>query len=231
MQLVRPATCDLSRIRPSNPTGGVATVADLERIAELAKKHDFYVLSDEIYSQLTYAANDVGSAAAYSSILSIPGMADRTIVVDGFSKTWSMTGWRLGWSVMPASLAERVELLTVHAVGCTNSFVQAAGLVALQDEESAGVAVMRVHCRLPEGAFYAFANISAFGMSSRRLSDLLLREGFVAVLPGTDFGDGGEGYIRLSYVSDVPVLEEGLRRIASVLRRLPVTEMPAPESL
>jgi aspartate aminotransferase len=161
-----------------------------------------------------------------------------------------MTGWRLGWSVMPASLAERVELLTVHAVGCTNSFVQAAGLVALQDEESAGVAVMRdeyrrrrdvvvsglnriqgVHCRLPEGAFYAFANISAFGMSSRRLSDLLLREGFVAVLPGTDFGDGGEGYIRLSYVSDVPVLEEGLRRIASVLRRLPVTEMPAPESL
>jgi aspartate/methionine/tyrosine aminotransferase len=184
--------------------------ADLVRIAELAKKFDFYVISDEIYSQLTYTDS-------FSSMLSLPGMASRTIVVDGFSKSWSMTGWRLGWAVMPRELAGRVELLMVHSVGCTAAFSQAAGLAAL-DGPTSDIEQMReeyrlrrdlvvrelneidgVTCRVPDGAFYAWADISSFGLSSRAVAERLLRDGFVAVLPGTDFGAGGEGYIRISY--------------------------------
>lgn len=207
---VGPSTRLLVINSPSNPCGGVAAKEDLEKIAELAKKYDFYVLSDEIYGQLTYTDQ-------YTSILSLPGMVDRTIVVDGFSKSWSMTGWRLGWSVMPLSLAERVELLMVHSVGCTASFVQAAGVVAIQgstediqqmrdeyrrrrDLVVAGLnSIKGVTCATPEGAFYAWADISRFGLSSKEIASRLLQEGLVAVLPGTDFGKGGEGYMRLSY--------------------------------
>jgi aspartate aminotransferase len=245
MAKLKAAVSDKTRIvilnSPSNPTGGVASLSDLEEIAALSKEYGFYVISDEIYAQLTYSDDD---AQDCPSILSITGMADRTIVVDGFSKTWSMTGWRLGWAVVPAALALRLELLLVHAVGCTASFVQEAGLVALESGYE-DVAAMReeyrrrrdlvvsglnmihgVYCRCPEGAFYAFADVSAFGRTSKEIADLILNDGFCAVLPGTDFGEGGEGFIRLSYVSEPDVLREGLKRIANVLSTLPVVRNP-----
>jgi aspartate aminotransferase len=219
---------------PSNPVGGIIGRGDLERIADLAKKHDFWVLSDEIYSRLTYGDND------FVSMLSIESMAERTIVVDGFSKSWAMTGWRLGWAVMPAALAERVELLLCHSVGCTSAFVQTAGIAALSLEANngrdPGIAEMRkvyrrrrdlvvnrlnamtgVICELPDGAFYAWADVSAFGLPSRIVAERVLQDGFVAVLPGTDFGEFGEGFIRISYVSEDCVLEEGMDRLEAVL--------------
>jgi aspartate aminotransferase len=171
---VGPQTRLLVLNSPSNPVGGVVGRKDLERIAVLAKKFDFWVLSDEIYSRLTYGDGE------FVSMLSVDGMAERTIVVDGFSKSWAMTGWRLGWAVMPAALAGRVELLLCHSVGCTAAFVQTAGIAALGLEVEggydAGVADMRtvyrrrrdlvvgrlqamrgVRCGVPDGAFYAWA--------------------------------------------------------------------------
>lgn len=219
---------------PSNPTGGVAGVEDLKKIAALAEQYDFYVLSDEIYSALVY---DEGGAAP--SILSLPRMLERTIVVDGFSKTWAMTGWRLGWAVMPEVIADRVALLMTHSVGCTAAFVQEAGLAALGEGLQSEVVKMReeyrkrrdlvveglngipgVHCAVPDGAFYVMADVSSYGMPAREIAALLLEEGYVAVLPGTDFGDAGEGYLRISYVSDVEDLVEGVARMKAVLCRL-----------
>jgi len=217
----------------TRPFDGVQVMPeeDLARIAELAHKHDFWVISDEIYSQLVYTPN-------YHSIINQPGMQARTILVDGFSKSYCMTGWRLGWAVMPPELAARVELLLVHSVGCTATFTQAAGVAALQGPRTAidtmreeyrrrrdlvvqGLnAIEGVSCVVPQGAFYAFADVSSFGRSCRELAGILLEEGFVAVLPGTDFGEGGEGFIRLSYVSDEDVLREGLQRIKTTLDAL-----------
>lgn len=205
-------------------------VEDLERIAELAQRHDFWVLSDEIYSQLVYDGE-------YRSIGSLAGMRERTVVVDGFSKSYCMTGWRLGWAVMPRGLAGRVGLLLTHAVGCTATFTQAAGEAALRgpgdgvgrlraayrrrrDAVVAGLnAIGGVRCAAPQGAFYAFADVRGLGRSAREVADVLLREGLVAVLAGTDFGEGGEGFIRISYVADEAELAEGLRRIADTLER------------
>lgn len=209
----------------------VMPTEDLRRLGELAKKHDFWVLSDEIYSQLVYSGD-------YTSIGSLAGMADRTIVVDGFSKSYCMTGWRLGWAIMPKDLAERVELLLVHSVGCTATFTQAAGVAALRGAED-GVKKLReeyrrrrdivveglneiegVRCEMPEGAFYAFADVRGVGKGAKEVAEVLLREGKVAVLPGTDFGEGGEGYIRISYVSEEEELREGLRRMKETIGRL-----------
>lgn len=217
---------------PGNPTGGVMPQDDLVEIAELARKYDFWVMSDEIYSQLMYDGE-------YTSIASLPGMGERSVVVDGFSKSFAMTGWRLGWAIMPKELAQRVELLLVHCVGCTATFVQEAGVAAMHGVHDGGVRAMRnayrrrrhivveglnrmdgVQCEMPQGAFYAWADIREFGLSSQAIADHLLQDGFVAVLPGTDFGAGGEGYIRLSYVSEEDVLHEGLRRIEASLNRL-----------
>lgn len=217
---------------PGNPTGGVMPLSDLIEIASLANRHDFWVLSDEIYSQLCYEP-------AYTSIASFPGMAERTVVVDGFSKSYCMTGWRLGWAIMPKTLAERVELLLVHSIGCTATFVQQAGIAALTGPEMAGEvqklrdayrrrrdivvdglnAIEGVKCESPQGAFYAFADISEYG-TSQEVATFLLERGFVAVLAGTDFGEGGEGFIRLSYVSEEIDLREGLRRIEYALKEL-----------
>lgn len=209
----------------------VMPVEDLKRLAALAKKFDFWVLSDEIYSQLVYSGT-------YTSIASLPGMAERSIVVDGFSKSYCMTGWRLGWAIMPSDLAARVELLLVHSVGCTATFTQAAGVAALAGPED-GVETLRdeyrkrrdivveglneiaeVKCEVPEGAFYAFADVRSVGRSSREVAEVLLKEGMVAVLPGTDFGEGGEGYIRISYVSEESELKEGLRRMKETIEKM-----------
>ena len=183
--------------------------------------------------------DDTGNATA-SSVFNIPGMRDRTILVDGFSKTYCMTGWRLGWAVMPAALAKKVELLLVHSVGCTATFTQEAGIAALEGPQD-GVLEMvdeyrrrrdfvvgalneipGVECPTPAGAFYAFPDVSAFGKSSKEIADLLLAEGGVAVLPGTDFGANGEGKIRLSYVGDMETLREGCARIAATLGKLEI---------
>lgn len=214
---------------PGNPTGGVIPLEDLIEIAALSRKYDFWVISDEIYSQLCYEDT-------YTSIASLPGMSERTVVVDGFSKSYCMTGWRLGWAIMPKELAERVELLIVHSVGCTATFAQEAGVAALTGPD--GVTELRevyrrrrdivvnglnaiegVRCEKPEGAFYAFADVREYGKSSD-VAKFLLEESFVATLAGTDFGEGGEGFIRLSYVSEEKDLREGLRRIEEGLKKM-----------
>jgi aspartate aminotransferase len=218
---------------PSNPTGGVMPPDALEHIAQMAVERDFWVLSDEIYCRLTYDT-------PAPSIVALPGMAERTIICDGFSKTYAMTGWRLGYGIMPAALAERVELLITHSVGCTASFTQVAGLEALQGPQE-GVdrvvaeyrkrrevmvsglnAIPGVRCRMPQGAFYAFPNISAFGKSSDWLAEYLLEQADVALLPGTSFGPYGEGYLRLCFANSMENIKLALSRMAEALGQLRV---------
>ncbi len=217
---------------PGNPTGGVFSRADLEHIAEAARKHDAWVLSDEIYLRLTFDGSEVMSIAA------LDGMRERTVICDGFSKTYAMTGWRLGYGVMPAPLAERLGLLLTHSVGCTATFTQYAGVEALtgpQEQVDAVVAeyqrrrdtlvtglnaIPGVSCRIPEGAFYAFPNITAFGKTSNWIADYVLREAGVAVLPGTAFGEGGEGYLRLCFANSMERIELALERMGEALGKL-----------
>jgi aspartate/methionine/tyrosine aminotransferase len=218
---------------PANPTGGVMPRPDLEHIAAAAQRYNCWVLSDEIYARLVYD----GQVA--TSIASLPGMAERTIIVDGFSKTYAMTGWRLGYAIMPEALAERVELLLTHAVGCTATFTQMAGIEALttsqemveqmvaeyqrrRDRIVAGLnAIPGMHCQTPQGAFYAFPNIKSFGLPAREIARRLLEEAGVAVLPGSDFGPHGEGYLRLCYATSTENIEQGLERIAAWVRGIP----------
>lgn len=215
---------------PANPTGGVMPLADLEHIAAAAIEHDCWVLSDEIYARLAYDGRPVASIAA------LPGMAERTILVDGFSKTYAMTGWRLGYAIMPPALAERVALLLTHSIGCTATFTQEAGIEALtanqamvaevvaeyqrrRDRIVAGLnALPGVRCQTPQGAFYAFPNVSSLGLPSRELARRLMDEAGVAVLPGDDFGPGGDGYLRLCYATSVQNIDSALERMAVFFR-------------
>jgi aspartate/methionine/tyrosine aminotransferase len=214
---------------PANPTGSVIPIEDLEHIAAAAIKFDSWVISDEIYARLSYDDRPVPSIAA------LPGMGARTIIVDGFSKTYAMTGWRLGYGIMPEDLAERVTLLLTHSIGCTATFTQIAGMAALtgdqimvaevvaefqqrRDRMVAGLnAIPGVICRVPQGAFYTFPNVSSFGISSAEIARRLLDDGGVAVLPGTDFGRFGEGYLRLCYATSLTKIDSALERIAQVL--------------
>ena len=214
---------------PSNPTGGVIPRADLEHIAAEVQKHDCWVLSDEIYARLAYDGCEV------FSIVSLPGMKERSIIVDGFSKTYSMTGWRLGFGIMPKQLAERVGLLLTHSLGSTAHFTQFAGIEAIlgpqdgvdgmvaeyqrrRDIIVAGLnAIPGITCRKPQGAFYVFPNIKGTGMTSGALADLILEKAGVALLPGSAFGQFGEGYLRLSYANSIPNIEKGLSRIKAAL--------------
>jgi len=211
---------------PGNPTGGVMPLADLKHIAAAAQKYDCWVLSDEIYGRLVYDDRTAPSIAA------LPGMAERTIIMDGFSKTFSMTGWRLGYGIMPEALADRVQLLLTHSVGCTAHFTQYAGLEAITGPQGwvdemvaayekrrnvlvAGLnAIPGVSCQMPQGAFYVFPNIQSFGRSSDEIANLILEEAGVAVLPGTSFGAHGEGYLRLVYANSLENIERALERIA-----------------
>ena len=217
---------------PGNPTGGVMPAATLEHISRAAIARDIWVLSDEIYSRLGF------DGVPAPSIAGLPGMAERTIICDGFSKTYAMTGWRLGYGIMPAALAERVELLLTHSVGCTASFTQVAGVEALtgpqkrvaevvaeyrrrRDVIVAGLnAIPGVRCRTPQGAFYVFPNVSSFGVTSDWLADYLLEEAGVAVLPGTSFGHNGEGYLRLVFANSLENIELALARMAEALGKL-----------
>ncbi len=216
---------------PSNPTGGVMPVEALQHIARAAVLRDIWVLSDEIYARLAYGIS-------VPSIYTLPGMAERTIICDGFSKIYAMTGWRLGYGIMPRPLAERVELLLTHSIGCTASFTQVAGIEALQGPQDKAEEVLveycrrrdmlvaalnampGVRCRVPGGAFYVFPNVSSFGRTSDWLADYLLNEAGVAVLPGTSFGAYGEGYLRLVFANSLDNLHLACERIAAALARL-----------
>jgi aspartate aminotransferase len=217
---------------PSNPTGGVIPLEDLEHIARQARKHNCWVLSDEIYTKLVY------DGATARSIAEVDGMLERTVIVDGFSKTYSMTGWRLGYTIAPVALAERLELLITHATGCTATFTQYAGMEALtgsQDFVTEMVteyrrrrdrmvelvnAIPGVQAQTPQGAFYVFPNVKSYGLSSKEIATRLINEAGVAVLAGTDFGAGGEGYIRLVYAVSMEMIEEGLEKIAAWFKSL-----------
>jgi aspartate aminotransferase len=213
---------------PQNPTGGVIPAEEIEIIADLVRERDLIVLSDEIYSRINY-----GQPPA--SIASLPGMRDKTIILDGFSKTYAMTGWRLGYGVMPEWLVEAVSKLMVNSNSCTASFTQRAGIAALtgpQDAVTSMVAEFRrrrdafcdglnripgIHCARPGGAFYAFANITRTGMDSKTAADFLLNEAGVACLSGAAFGKYGEGYIRFSYANSYENLMEAVKRIESAM--------------
>lgn len=216
---------------PSNPTGGVMPLEALEHVAAVAIERDIWVLSDEIYSRLVYGA-------PAPSIAALPGMAERTIICDGFSKTYAMTGWRLGFGVMPGPLAEKVGLLLTHSVGCTASFTQVAGIEAVQGPQEMVEAVVAeylrrrdvlvqglnaipgVSCRTPQGAFYVFPNITGLGKPSDWLANYLLEEAGVALLPGTSFGPQGEGYLRLCFANSLGNIEIALDRMEAALARL-----------
>jgi len=219
---------------PSNPTGGIQSPQTLAHIATAARRHDVWILSDEIYSRLVYDAD----GAEAPSIASLPGMTERTIIADGFSKTYAMTGWRLGFGIMPRPLAAKIDLLLTHSVGCTATFTQFAGLEAVlgpQERVEAVIAEFRrrrdliveglnnipgVRCPTPSGAFYAFPNVQAFGRSSAELADYLLEEAGVAVLPGTAFGRNGEGYLRLTYANSLDNIQKALHSMSAALARL-----------
>jgi len=217
---------------PSNPTGGVLSISMLEHIAEAALRHDAWVLSDEIYSRLVF------DGAKAPSIAELPGMRERTIICDGFSKTYAMTGWRLGYTIVPQPLAERLGLLITHSVTCSATFTQYAALEAVtgpQDrvaevrseyQRRRDVMVSRlnaipgVQCRMPLGAIYAFPNVSSFGKKSDWIANYLLEEAGVALLSGTAFGEGGEGYLRLCFASSMEDIKRGLDRVATALAKL-----------
>lgn len=229
--LITPRTSFLILNSPANPTGAVATGEQLARIAELAIEHDFIVLADEIYSRIIYGGEHL-------SLLTFPGMAERLILLDGFSKIYAMTGWRLGYGVMPEKLAFWVGRLMTNSNSCTASFTQIAGIEALtgpQDEARAMVAEFErrrdvivsglnkidgFSCIQPDGAFYVFPNITALGRTSKELESYFLEECGVAMLTGTSFGALGEGYIRLSYANSVENITEALRRIKDGVARL-----------
>ena len=213
---------------PSNPVGCTVSDADLQRIADVAQQYDAFVLSDEIYSRILYEGD-------FRSLATFPGMADRTCVLDGFSKTYAMTGWRLGYGIMPDWLAPQIVRLATNCNSCNAAFTQLAGVQALQGPQEsvtemveefrarrdvivAGLnALDGVRCSMPQGAFYAFPNIEGTGMKSREAADCFLYEAGVAVLSGTSFGSNGEGYVRLSYANSLENLEEAIERMALAL--------------
>ncbi|MFW6075853.1 MAG: pyridoxal phosphate-dependent aminotransferase [Chloroflexota bacterium] len=213
---------------PGNPTGGILGAEELKLLAKLAQEYDFHVLSDEIYREIVYTDEP------QPSIISYPGMVERTVILDGFSKTYAMTGWRLGYGVMPVELATAVTRLVINCNSCSPGFTQLAGLAALtgpqepvhemvmefrrrRDAVVAGLnEIPNVSCLTPKGAFYVFPNVSHYGDG---LADYLLEEAGVALLDGSGFGEQGKGYLRLSYANSLPNLERALERIADALER------------
>jgi aspartate aminotransferase len=216
---------------PHNPTGSVLTDDDIRRLAELAVEHDLVVLADEIYGRLQYSGELL-------SIATLPGMADRTITLDGFSKTFAMTGWRLGYGIVPEWLAPSFSRLVINSVSCTNAFAQAGAIEALTGPQDAADemrtefiarrtlmveglnAIPGVTCLMPQGAFYTFPNISAFGRTSSEIADHLLYDAGVCGLSGTAFGKHGEGHLRFSYANSRENLSRALERVADSLAKL-----------
>jgi aspartate aminotransferase len=230
--LVTPRTKMIILNSPHNPTGGVLTREDLEAIAHIAKDHDITVMADEIYGRLIYDGEQV-------SIASLPGMAERTIVLDGFSKSYAMTGWRLGYAIVPPNLVDAYSKLIINSVSGTSSFEQIAAAEALngpQESVDLMAAEFRarrdliveglnripgVRCRMPSGAFYAFPNISGTGMTGAELAEKLLYEAGVCVLGGTAFGKVCPDHIRISYANSQPNLRRALERFEEVVSKTP----------
>ena len=216
---------------PNNPTGSVLTAEDLENIASKVVDRNLMVLSDEIYSRILYEGE-------HASITRYPGMQEKTILLDGFSKTYAMTGWRLGYGVMNRELAQQIGKLMINSNSCTAAFTQIAGIAALTGDQGPSLRMVEtfrqrrdrvvellneiagVTCRLPQGAFYAFPNIKSFEKPAREIQNLLLTTADLALLSGTAFGCLGEGYLRFSYAASMENLEEGVRRMASTLARM-----------
>ncbi len=216
---------------PANPTGGVFSEQDIVEIAEIVKQYNCYIMSDEIYSRIMYGYE-------HHSIASLPGMKERTIILDGFSKTYAMTGWRAGYGVMPKDLAAMVAKLQTNSNSCVNSFVQRACIEALNgSQDSVDEMVVEFQkrrdfivdglnkikgfsCKKPLGAFYVFPNIIKTGMDSRKLADYLLNEGGVAALSGTAFGEFGQGYLRFSYANSIENISLALERIAKAMDKI-----------
>ena len=229
-EAITPKTKVLIMPFPNNPTGAIMTRADLEAVAEVVARHDLFVISDEIYAELTYGGDHV-------SIASIPGMRERTIVINGFSKSYAMTGWRLGYAAGPAQIIEQMTKIHQFAIMCAPTVSQYAAVEALKNGDEA-VAMMResynqrrrfvvnelrnmgLSCFEPLGAFYVFPSIKKFGLSSDEFCTRLLEEEKVAVVPGTAFGDSGEGFIRISYAYSLNALKEALGRVRRFTERL-----------
>jgi aspartate/methionine/tyrosine aminotransferase len=226
--LLTPKTRMVVLNSPHNPTGSVLTPNDLDEIASLLREREIFVLSDEIYSKILYEG-------VHESIATRPGMAEKTILLDGFSKTYAMTGWRLGYGIMNPTLAKHVARLATNVYSCATSFVQRAAITALggsqdpiramiaefhrrRDEIVNGLnAIPGLRCLKPAGAFYVFPNVQALHMKSADVERVLLEEAGVAVLSGTAFGPRGEGYIRLSYANSIENIREALRRIGTTV--------------
>lgn len=216
---------------PQNPTGGTLTDADLLAIAELAQKHSFYILTDEVYSRLLYEGT-------HQSIISLPGMKEKTILIDGHSKTYAMTGWRLGYGVAPREIAEKITQLTINSNSCTATFTQYAGIEALTGPQTFVTqmvtefrkrrdvivdglnAIDGISCVKPLGSFYVFPNVTKLPLPCEELADYLMDEVGVALLPGTAFGKYGDGYLRLSYANSLENIKDALNRIQFAVSKL-----------
>jgi aspartate/methionine/tyrosine aminotransferase len=232
--LITPKTRMIIVNTPQNPTGGILTEEDVNFVCDLAHKHDLLLVSDEIYSQLVYGFHHV-------SPLSHPGMKERTVLMDGLSKSYAMTGWRLGYAVAPRELAAKLDKLMINTSSCAAAFTQIAAIEALSSPESEHAvarmvkvfehrrnlvvdgmnAIPGIRCARPQGSFYVFPNIEGTGFDEHELADRLLAEAGVAVLPGTAFGHAGKGFIRLAYTQSEDELRLGLDRIGDFIATNP----------
>ena len=221
---ITPRTKAIITCSPNNPTGTVYTDAVQRRIAELAVKHDLYVLSDEIYARIIYSDR-------YLSMLSYPGMLERTCIIDGFSKSFAMTGWRLGYAVAPPHIVEQLELLVINTYTCTAEFTQYAAIEALRDTTGATPRMVKqfaarreqfvrelnqvpgFRCPAPDGAFYAWVNITGTGLTAEEVCRVMLEEAGVAAIPGAAFGPSGRDFVRFSFASSNATLHEAVERI------------------
>jgi aspartate aminotransferase len=224
---ITPRTTAIIFNSPNNPTGTVFSETALNKLAELAAKHDLWVIADEIYARILFARE-------YQSIWSLPGMPERTVIIDGFSKSFAMTGWRLGYAVAPVPVIDAMDLLVLNTFTCAAEFTQVAAIEALRDSTNAVDAMVAEYrrrrdefvsglnripgfrCQPPDGAFYAWVNIEETGLSAEEVQQLLLEEAGVAGIAGAAFGPGGKNYLRFSLVSARNLLEEALERMQRV---------------
>ncbi|MCD4656842.1 MAG: pyridoxal phosphate-dependent aminotransferase [Planctomycetes bacterium] len=216
---------------PHNPTGGLLTEKELEVVAECAQEYDFWVLSDEVYEYIIYNGK-------FNSIVNLPNMLDRTILLNGYSKTYAMTGWRLGYGVMPKEFAKNIAKMITNIESCTSAFTQVAGIEALDGDQTSVLNMVKeletrrdvmveginsiegLHAEKPDGAFYLFIDVSKFAENSKEIADFLLESEGVAVLDGKCFGSFGDGFIRLSYAASMENIVEGLKRIKKGIAKL-----------
>ncbi|MEA2633172.1 MAG: aspartate aminotransferase [Chloroflexota bacterium] len=226
--LISPRTRLIILNSPANPTGGVLTRAELERIAELAIAHDLAILTDEIYGRIVYEGEHI-------SIASLPGMAERTVVLDGFSKAYAMTGWRLGYGIVPPSAVDAFERLVINSFSCVSTFSQIAAVEALTGPQDAVDAMVRefrarrdlivdglaaipgISCLRPSGAFYVFPDVTGTGMSGAAFAERALNQAGVSVLGGTAFGAEGRDHVRMSYANSQPRIAEALERLLAIV--------------